>query len=142
LLLTPVFLSKVTTLTGTEYIPVTRPRYPLVTWTSASNAFATITADGRFTGLDATDTQPTCTNLNPQATQITPGFQPPGTVATNCVAPAPATIPTRPVSCVRPPAGEGGDAAARCTVYVRARATDPVTGKTLEFHLPIAIQNR
>ena len=142
LLLKVTFRARVPGVTPAQYITVTRPRYPIVTWQTASNVFAAVTADGRFTGLTAVGTAPTCTNLNPQSVQIAVGFQPPGTVPTNCPAPAPVTIPTRPVSCVRPIASQGGDAAANCTVYVLARATDPKSGKALSFYLPIVIQNR
>ena len=122
-------------------VAVTRPRLPLVTWLTASNIFAVITGDGRMTALKSVDTAPTCTNLNPQASQVVAGFgQPPGAnVPTNCPTPAPPTIPIRPITCFRT-STSSTDNGASCTVYVKATITDPVSGLDRTAYLPVTIR--
>ena len=126
---------------GQAALAVMRPRLPLVSWVTASNTFAVITGDGRMTALRSVDTAPTCTNLSPQAGQVVADFgQPPGpAVATNCPAPAPATIPIRPITCFRT-STSSTDNGASCTVYVRAAITDPVSQQQRVAYLPVTIR--
>jgi hypothetical protein len=116
---------------------------PAVKWESANNDFATVTQDGRITGVRAfyaTSGTGSGTVIGCGAT--TPGlpaaaFSGEGTYSVpNCATPK--TLNPRPgVFCST---NNSNDLSSFCEVWIRATATDPVTGRTLTDKIAVIVR--
>ena len=114
-----------------------RTSLPLVTWLSANQEFANVTQDGRVLGLRAFAQSAgqvlNCTN-NPTIPSLVPGEG--SLTVPNCTTPRTHT-PRPGVWCTT---NSSSDLNASCEVWVRASATDPVSGAALTDRIAVVIR--